>query len=465
MFPAPIYINRRQALKAKIKSGIILLLGNEESSMNYPDNCYPFRQDSSFLYFFGLDQAGLVGIIDVDDNKTILFGDELTIDDIIWTGPMPSLVDAAAAVGVVEVQPSRAVVSFLKKAKKSGRLIHFLPPYRPENKLKLHEWLSIPLKGLSCLVSIPLVKAIIELASVKGEEEIIEMEKAVNTSRDMHIAAMEYAKPGMTEAAIAGIVHGIALSQGGNIAYPIILTINGQTLHNHFHGNTLQNGQLLLGDFGAETAMHYAGDITRTFPISKAFTTQQKEIYKIVLEANQSCIEACEDGVPFRDIHLKAAAIKVDGLKALGLMKGATEEAVQAGAHALFFPHGLGHAIGLDVHDMEDLGEDLVGYSDTIQRSEQFGLRSLRFGKALQVGNVMTVEPGLYFIPELINRWESEQKFTNFINYKKLKPYFNFGGIRIEDNVLITAEGHRVLGKPIPKSIKEIEIIRSSVVG
>ena len=460
MFPTKTYVKRRQQLKKKVKSGLILLLGNEESSMNYTDNHYHFRQDSNFLYFLGIDQAGLAAIIDIDNNKTILFGNELTLDDIVWTGPQPSLVDLGAQVGVKEVQPKNAIGKYLKKARRSKQDIHFLPPYRPENKIMLSEWLGIKMNGLCSLVSIPLVRAVVSLASIKSAEEIVEMEKAVNISRAMHVAAMEYAKPGMTEAEVTGKVHGIAVSGGGNLSYPIILTVNGQTLHNHYHGNVLKKGQLILGDFGAETAMHYAGDITRTFPVSKKFTKQQKEIYQIVLNVEETCIKASKAGVLYRDVHLMAARMKVEGLKALGLMKGDTEEAVQAGAHALFFPHGLGHMIGLDVHDMEDLGEDLVGYDDTVKRSSQFGLRSLRLGKALEAGNVITVEPGLYFIPELIDRWQSEKKFTQFINYKKLKGYRDFGGIRIEDNVLITKKKQRILGKPIPKTIKEVEELR-----
>jgi len=461
MFPTKIYVKRRQQLQQKVKSGLILLLGNEESSMNYTDNHYHFRQDSNFLYFLGLDQAGLAGIIDIDNNQTILFGNELTLDDIVWTGPQPALTDLAPQVGVTKVKPKGDIASYLKKARKKGQEVHFLPPYRPENKLKLSEWLGIKVNGLCSLVSIPLVKAVIELAAIKAPEEIAEMEKAVNISRDMHIAAMAYAKPGMTEAEVTGKVHGIAVSGGGNLSYPIILTVNGQTLHNHYHGNVLKKGQLVLGDFGAETAMHYAGDITRTFPVAKKFTAQQKEIYQIVLAANMQCIKASKPGVPYKTVHLMAAKIKTEGLKALGIMKGDTDAAVKAGAHALFFPHGLGHMIGLDVHDMEDLGEDLVGYDETVQRSSQFGLRSLRLGKALETGNVITVEPGLYFIPELIDRWQSEKKFTQFINYKKLKAYRDFGGIRIEDNVLITKKKQRVLGDHIPKTIKEVEAIRA----
>jgi len=464
MFSTTTYKNRREKLKKTVASGLILLFGNEESSMNYPDNHYHFRQDSNFLYFFGIDRPGLNGLIDIDKDQTIIFGDELTIEDIVWTGPQTSLKEMAARVGVMKVESQNSIVTYLKKAKKKGQQIHFLPPYRPENKLKLSDWIGIPVKGILNLVSIPLVKAIIGLASKKEAVEIKEMEKAVNISRQMHIAAMEYAKAGMTEAEVTGKVHGIAVSSGGNLSYPIILTVNGQTLHNHYHGNILKDGQLLLGDFGAETDLHYAGDITRTFPVSSSFSTRQKEIYQIVLDANTTCINACQPGVPYRDVHLLAAKIKTEGLKALGIMKGDTEEAVHVGAHALFFPHGLGHMIGLDVHDMEDLGEDLVGYSDTIRRSPQFGLRSLRLGRMLEPGFTLTVEPGLYFIPELIDLWEKEQKFSAFINYENLKAYRDFGGIRIEDNILITQTGQRILGDPIPKTVKEIEDIRQRVI-
>ena len=460
MFSAKTYIKRRQLLQKKVKSGLLLFLGNEESSMNYQDNHYHFRQDSSFLYFFGLDMPSLAAVIDIDNNETILFGDELTIDDIVWTGPQPALTSLANSVGIQKVLPKKELSTYLKTAKKRKQPVHFLPPYRPENKIKLNEYLGIPIKGLASLASIPLVKAIVDLASIKSAEEVAEIEKAVNITGQMHLAAMKYAKPGMTEAEVTGIVHGIAISGGGNLSYPIILTINGQTLHNHYHGNILKKGRLLLGDFGAETAMHYAGDITRTFPVAKKFTTQQKEIYQIVLDANLACIKASKPSVLYKSVHLQAAKIMAEGLKALGIMKGDIDEAVKNGAHALFFPHGLGHMMGLDVHDMEDLGEDLVGYSETVKRSTQFGLRSLRLGRALEPGFVITVEPGLYFIPELIDRWESEQKFTQFINYSQLKAYRNFGGIRIEDNVLITKNGQRVLGDPIPKTIKEVEKIR-----
>lgn len=460
MFSTLTYTARRQQLKETIKSGVILLLGNEESSMNYKDNVYHFRQDSSFLYYFGLDHPHLAGIIDIDNGEEIVFGNELTIDDIVWTGPLPSLQDQAAQVGVTKTMPFNQIEKYLKSVQAQRRVIHFLPPYRPENQIKLREWFELPFETIPQHASVKLVEAVIAQRLIKSAEEVAEMEKALETTKEMHVAAMRAAKPGIVEAQLAGMVQGLAVSGGGQLAYPVILTINGQTLHNHHHHNVLQSGQLVLGDFGAETALHYAGDITRTFPVDQQFTAQQKEIYQIVLDAQMQAIAALKPEALYRDIHLLSSKVIAEGMKALGLMKGDCEAAVAAGAHALFFPHGLGHHIGLDVHDMEDLGEDRVGYSEDIKRSKQFGLRSLRLGRSLEAGNVLTVEPGIYFIPELIDRWRDEGKHLEFINYEKLEAYKSFGGIRIEDNILITEDGHRVLGPPIPKTIAEVEAIR-----
>ncbi len=462
MFEASTYHNRRQKLTEKIDSGLLLFLGNEESSMNYADNTYPFRQDSNFLYFFGLDRPHLAAIIDVDEQKTILFGDDFSIEMIVWMGPQPLLADQGRRVGVEHTAPLADLPDILANAQKQGRTIHFLPPYRPENKIKLQQWLDIPISSLNKEASVLFVKAIIDLASHKTAEEIAEIEKAVTISGSMHVAAMKAARPGIKESELAGIVEGIAIAAGGRLSYPAILTINGQTLHNHYHGNTLENGQMILGDFGAETAMHYAGDITRTFPVDKAFTTQQKEIYELVLKSQMASIEAIKPGVPYLDIHRLASKVIAEGLKALGLMKGDVEAAVAAGAHALFFPHGLGHMMGLDVHDMEDLGENLVGYDETITRSDQFGLSALRLGRALEPGFVLTVEPGIYFIPELIDLWASEKRHSDFINYDALNAYRKFGGVRIEDNILVTEDAHQVLGQPIPKTVAEVEALRQS---
>lgn len=462
MFSKETYVQRRKGLQEKLQSGLVLLMGNELSPMNYADNTYHFRQDSSFLYYIGIDQPHLAAVIDIDEGQTILYGDELTIDHIIWMGPQPSLHDLGSQVGIEWVAGYDQIAEKLKAARNIGRTIHYLPPYRGEDIVKLHEWLDMPTAEVKAGASEDLVRAVVAQRAIKSAEEVAELEHAVTITGAMHVAAMKAARPGIKEAELAGIVEGIAVSAGGHLSFPIIMTINGQTLHNHYHGNILQSGRMVLGDFGAENAMHYAGDITRTYPVDKKFNLQQKEIYNIVLKALNDSIEACKPGVPYKDIHLQAAGIIAGGLKDLGLMKGDVQEAVAAGAHALFFPHGLGHMLGMDVHDMEGLGEDLVGYDEQVQRSEQFGARSLRLGRALQPGFVLTVEPGIYFIPELIDLWKSEGKFTDFIDYDKLEGYRNFGGIRIEDDVLITESGSHVLGKPIPKTVEEVEAVRAS---
>jgi Xaa-Pro aminopeptidase len=461
MFAKDTYVSRRRQLMEAVQDGgLILLLGNEESSKNYKDNTYRFRQDSNFLYFLGLDQPHLAAVIDPQAGETTLFGDDLSIDHIVWMGPQPGMREKAERVGAERTAPYNTLGETLARASQAGRQIHYLPPYRAENLLQLSRWLGLSPEEVEKGASVGLIKAIVKQASYKSAEEIAEIEKAVTISGQMHTAAMRAARAGMKEAELTGIVEGIAIGAGGDVAYPVILTVNGQTLHNHYHGNILQPGQLVLGDFGAETAMHYAGDITRTFPVDATFTTQQREIYELVLKAEVECIAGLKPGIPYREVHLKAARIMADGLKDLGLMQGDMEAAVAEGAHALFFPHGLGHMMGLDVHDMEDLGEQYVGYTDAIQRSDQFGLNALRLGRELEAGFVITVEPGLYFIPELINQWQQAGKFKDFINYDKVNEYRNFSGVRIEDDVLITEEGCRILGAPIPKTVAEVEALR-----
>ena len=456
MFKAKTYKSRRSALARKLDEGTIFLLGNMESPMNYRDNVYPFRQDSNFLYLIGIDRPDLAAVIDVETGKTILFGDDLTIDSIIWMGLQTSMQELANASGIEEVKPFAELSGFLKKQKK----IHHLPPYRGDNIIHLSELLGLTIEEVKTNVSMPLIKGLVELASKKSAEELSEMEKAVNISVAMHRAVIQRAEAGMKEAVLAGIAEGIVLGCDSHLSYPIILSKNGQTLHNHHHGNILAEGDLVLADMGAESKMHYAGDLTRTFPVSKQFSQKQKEVYQIVLDAQMQCIDMLKPGVAYRDVHLTASKIMAKGLMDLGIMKGDVDEAVAQGAHALFFPHGLGHMIGLDVHDMEDLGENLVGYDDEVTRSDQFGLAYLRLGRKLEEGFVLTVEPGLYFIPELIDLWQSEGKFKDFIDYEKVKAYRNFGGIRIEDNIVITKDGHRVLGNPLEKTIAEIEGLR-----
>jgi Xaa-Pro aminopeptidase len=460
MFDKQIYITRRQKLKQQLGKGLILLLGNEESSMNYKDNWYHFRQDSSFLYFFGLDKPGLAAIIDVEGDKDILFGRELTLDEIVWMGPQPSIADQAAQVGITDVQSPASLASVLQKARSSGHTIHFLPPYRPENIQKLSGWLGLPPSGVKEHASVPLIKAVVAQRSIKSSEEVQQIEQAVDLTAAMHLAAIKGAKDGMTEAQLAGVLQGIAISGGGNLSFPTILTVHGQVLHNHYSATVMHEGQMALCDAGAENAMHYAGDMTRTFPVGKKFTALQKEMYDIVLTAQEAAIAALKPGVLFRDVHFIACEKLVEGLKAAGVMKGDVKEAVAAGAHTMVFQCGLGHMMGLDVHDMEDLGEPYVGYTEELKKSTEFGLKSLRLGRALEPGFVVTIEPGLYFIPELMDLRRSEGKFFDFINYDKLEAFRAFGGIRIEEDLLITAEGCRLLGKPLIKRAEEIEAAR-----
>lgn len=460
IFDRQVYIQRRQHLKSKLTNGLVLLLGNEDSSMNYKDNCYPFRQDSSFLYYIGIDQPGLAAIIDLDENKEILFGENASIDDIIWTGAQPLVQELAESTGIAASDNLAKLASMLAAARKAQQPIHILPPYRPENKIKLAAWLDTSITQLQQFISETLIRAVISQREIKEEREIQEMDKAVSISANMHLAAIQHAKPGMKEYELAAQVEAIALANNGRLSYPTILTINGQTLHNHYHGNTIQEGQMVLVDAGAETSMHYAGDLTRTFPVASQFTSRQRELYNVVLHALDHAVSLLRPGIQYKEVHTQACIKLAEGLTAVGLMKGNAGEAVAAGAHTMFFQCGLGHMIGLDVHDMEDLGEPLVGYDDQLKKSKEFGWKSLRLGKALKAGFTLTVEPGIYIIPELIDRWQAEQKHTSFINYELLNDYRTFGGIRIEDNFVITANGSQKLGKSLPKSLEEIEAIR-----
>jgi Xaa-Pro aminopeptidase len=461
LFDTAVYKSRRQTLLQNMGTGLIVLMGNEESSMNYKDNWYPFRQDSTFLYYFGLDVAGLAAVLDTESGETVIFGNELSIDDIVWTGPLPSVKEMAATVGVSTTAPYADIATWIRKALFSGRTVHILPPYRPENRIKLAEWMQIPVQDVDSRVSLKLVKAVIRQRVIKEAVEVAEIEKAVSISADMHLAGIQYARPGMKEYEVAAKVQEIAYAAGGRLSYPIICTVNGETLHNHYYGNTIREGQMLLLDAGAENDLHYAGDLTRTFPVGKRFTTQQKEIYNTVLNALDHAISLLKPGIRFRDVHAGACEKLVEGLTAIGIMKGNAAEAVAAGAHTLFFQCGLGHMMGMDVHDMEDLGEQYVGYSDDLQKSKEFGWKSLRLGRAVEPGYVLTIEPGVYIIPSLIDQWVAEKKHTNFINYTVLESYRNFSGIRVEDNFLVTANGNRKLGKFLPKSAEEIEALRN----
>jgi len=460
MFDQSVYKARRAMLAAEIGKGMILLQGNEESSMNYRDNLYPFRQDSSFLYFFGLDKPGLTALIDIDNDREVVYGRELTMDEIVWTGPQPTLAEQAAAAGITETRALTALSSDIATARGAGRTIHFLPPYRPENILKLSAWLGIAGGGIATHASVPLIKAVVAQRSIKSAEEVVQIEEAVNTTAAMHLAAVTMCRDGMTEAQLAGGLQGIAISGGGNLAFPTILTVNGQVLHNHYGPTVMRQGRIAICDAGAENAMHYAGDMTRTFPVGKRFTAIQREMYDIVLASQEAAVQALRPGVLFRDVHALAARRLMEGLKDAGVMKGDPAEAVAAGAHTIVFQCGLGHMMGLDVHDMEDLGEEYVGYTETLKKSKEFGWKSLRLARALEPGFVVTIEPGLYFIPELMDQYRAEKKFMDFIRYDKLEAFRGFGGIRIEEDLLITETGSRLLGKPLAKTADAIEALR-----
>jgi Xaa-Pro aminopeptidase len=461
MFKSEVYIRRREELRKKMKSGLALFIGNVEAPMNYPDNTYHFRQDSDFLYFFGLDISGLAGVMDFDSGKDRIFGNDFDMDDIIWMGPQSTVRELAFKCGVTDILPMSKLEVVIRDAIDKKRKVHFLPPYRGETKMTLGSLLKENPCQMKTLASLDLIKAVISMRSIKEKIEIEEIEKALEIAFEMHVTSMKMCKPGIKEQEIFGAIEGIALAKGGGTSFPIILSINGQTLHNHQHGNILKKGKMMVTDAGAETNLHYSSDITRTTPVGGKFSTLQKDIYEIVLKANTDAINAAKPGISNRELHFMASRIIASGMKSLGLMKGDTDEAVNKGAHALFMPHGLGHMMGLDVHDMEALGENYIGYNDEVKRSDQFGLAFLRFALPYKPGHVFTVEPGIYFIPELINLWKSEAKFKQFINYSKLADYMSIGGIRIEDNVLITEKGHKLLGKPIPKTVKEIETVCS----
>ncbi|MDD2425533.1 MAG: aminopeptidase P family protein [Bacteroidales bacterium] len=458
MFNRDVYVNRRNTLKSSVKSGILLFLGNSEVGFNYPSNGYKFRQDSNFLYFFGLDEPDLAAAIDVESGEEIVFGNDVDIDDIIWMGPQPAMKDKAAKVGIEKVYQRDKLTEYIGKAVKGGRKIHYLPPYRDSNRIILNQMLGIPFDGLKSGASAEFIQGVVALREIKSREELAEMDDAANIGYAMHYTAMKMIRTGMVEQELVGVMEGIAQSQGHMSSFPIILSQNGETLHNHSHHQIITDGRLLVIDAGAENNAHYASDFTRTLPCGGKFTTRQSEIYTIVSQANNLAISLVKPGVSYRTVHLAAIRLITQGLKNLGLMKGDIDEAVAAGATALFMPHGLGHQLGMDVHDMEDLGENFVGYDNEITRAKQFGLASLRMGKVLKPGHVITVEPGCYFIPALIDKWKREGTNTSFINFDKLQDYYNFGGIRLEDDVAVTQTGCRLLGSErLPITVEDVQ--------
>lgn len=459
MFSKETYVGRRAELKRLVKSGIILLFGNNESPVNYPSNgYYPFRQDSSFLYYFGINRDGLVGVIDIDEDTETIIGNDIDIEDIVWIGYVDSVKDLAASVGVDKTAPMKQLQVICNEALKQHRQIHFLPPYRYDTKLQIFDLLGIHPNQQKEAASLELIKAVVKMRSKKEQQEIDEIEDACSTGYKMHTTAMRLTKPGLTEKYVGGQVDGVAHSYGAMVSFATIFTQHGEIMHGIPRWDELQSGRLVLCDAGAENRNNYCSDNTRTYPVNGKFTQRQLEVYSIVEACHDYVLDVAKPGVKYKDVHLAVCRLMTERLKELGLMKGDVDEAVNAGAHAMFLPHGLGHMMGMDVHDMEGLGQVYVGFDDETRPSTQFGTNALRMGRRLEEGFVVTDEPGIYFIPNLIDDWKAKGLHKDFINYDVLETYKDFGGIRIEDDVLITADGCRFLGKErIPYHPKDIE--------
>ena len=458
LFSIETYVKRRALLKKKvIGSGVLLFLGNQESSINFKDNWYPYRQDSTFLYYFGLNLPGLHALIDLDSGQEIIFGDDLTLDEIVWTGPQPTIAAMSAKVGILDTRPLEKITTCLFK-----REVHFLPVYRPEHAVLMASLLGLSYTEIDLGYSVPFIKAVAAQRTIKSSEELSSLHEAASITSQIHLSLMQQAKAGMKEYELASRVRQVAYEQNVNISFQPIVTIDGQILHNHYYGNTLSGGDLLLCDAGAESSHLYAGDMTRTFPVDPTFSSLQKELYDVVHRSHLAAIAALKPGIKFLDLHLLACRVLVEGLVEVGIMKGHPQDAVAAGAHTMFFQCGLGHMMGLDVHDMENFGEAYVGYDDQLKKSTAFGLKSLRLGKALAPGYVLTVEPGIYIIPELIKQHKAKGSYNDFINYPLLEKHADFGGIRIEDDFVITTDGAQLLGTPLASSSDDIESIRKA---
>lgn len=460
MFSKETYVSRRAELKKLVKSGIIILFGNNDSPANYPNNAYsPFRQDSSFLYYFGQKRDGLVGIIDIDNDMETLIGDDISVEDIVWYGSVDSVHDMAQQVGVANTAPMKTLKTICNDALRQKRKVHFLPPYRFDIKLQVFDLLGIHPNQQKESASMDLIKAVVKMRSAKEPQEIEELERAAVIGYKMHTTAMRMCKPGAIEQNIAGYLKGIAHGYGAMESFATILSQHGEIMHGAPSMNPLEDGRLLLVDAGAETINNYCSDNTRTMPVNGKFTQRQLEIYSIVEECHDYALKAARPGVKYWDVHFGVCRLMTDRLKELGLMKGDTDEAVAAGAHAMFLCHGLGHMMGMDVHDMENLDQINVGFDDEVRPNlEQFGTNCLRMGRRLEEGFVVTDEPGVYFIPALIDDWKASGHCAEFLNFDKIETYKDFGGIRIEDDVLITKDGCRFLGTDrIPYHPKDVE--------
>lgn len=458
MFKKEIYIKRREQLRKSLKGGIVLLPGNRESSRNYPDNWDRFRQDSTFLYYFGLNVPDLVGVIDLDASTECLYGNDYTIDDIIWMGDQPSTRELAESVGINSTYSLRELHSKVRIAIKGGKRVHILPPYRAESLLQIETLTGINHHDIKDYISTDLINAVVAQREIKCAEEIAELDRAFDIGYEMHTLAMKMCKPNVSEREIAGAIEGVALRKGDGVSFHSIVSHNGQTLHNHSHINNLDPSRILLVDAGAETMMNYCSDNTRAIPVAGKFSSVHRDLYSVLTASFEKALSLVKAGVVYLDVHRACATTMCEGLIDLGLIKGNLEDVVESGTFALFMPHGLGHQLGLDVHDMENFGENFVGYDNECVRSTTFGFSSLRMGKRLRVGHVVTVEPGIYFIPKLIEKWKRERINCSFINYDKLEDYYDVGGMRVEDTIVVQESGARILGhKRIPYRISDIE--------
>ena len=460
MFAKNTYIERRKKLKENVKSGLILICGNDLAPMNYADNSYPFVQDATFLYYFGLNRDNLFGLIDVDNDKDYIFGKELTMDEIVWMGPQITLKEQCETVGVENLCDSDTLETVLKEALNSGKTVHYIPQYRHSIMIKMADWFGVSPKDINKGVSKTLSFAVAEQRNIKTPEEIVELEKAVNVTRAMHLAAMEKIKPGMMEYEVAAIVENEARKHNCGLSFPTICTINGQTLHNHDHSHKIKEGDMVLIDAGARLENGYCGDMTTTHPVSGKFTPRQKDFYNLLMAMYDKAEELIRPGITYMEVHLAVCKVLAEGMIERGILKGEADEIVKNGVHALFMPCGLGHMMGLDVHDMENIGEPIVGYNGK-EKSPQFGLSSLRLGRVLEEGFVFTVEPGIYFIPELAAKWKAENKFMEYVDYDEFEKYVDFGGMRYEGDYLVTKDGFKRLGDPMPKYADEIEAVRA----
>ena len=456
MFDKNTYIRRRAELKKLVGKGIIVLFGNNETPYNYPANAYaPMRQDSAFLYFFGQHRDGLVGVIDIDNDEEWLFGDDIDVEDIVWMGFTPSVSDLASEVGITKTAPMSHLTSYIKHQTSK---IHFLPPYRYDTKIQIMDLLGIHPSKQKEAASLDLIKAVVKMRSTKEPQEIAAIDRACDVGYAMHTTAQKLIKPGITERFIGGQVDGIARSLAGGTSFATIFSQHGEIMHGNPSDAKLEAGRLALCDAGCELD-DYCSDHTRTMPVTGKFSQRQLEIYSIVEACHDYVLDVAKPGVRYMDVHFAVCRMMAERLKELGLMKGDVDEAVRAGAHAMFLPHGLGHMMGMDVHDMEGLGQIYVGFDDeTRPNLEQFGTNCLRMGRKLEEGFVVTDEPGIYFIPALIDEWKAKKHCEEFLCFDKLETYKDFGGIRIEDDVLITKDGCRFLGeKRIPYHPAELE--------